>query len=103
LLKTEKGKLGKLNKMKQLLNNINNNRDVLSGLFIIATLIIDAKLILLNKLNRANALGTFLETDNGLKVTSPEGFVATDHIGNAFKLVDRLEFSKANFNMDKTW
>jgi len=103
LLKTEKGKLGKLNKLKDLLNNININKDMLSGLFIIATLIIDAKLLLLNKLNKANTLGTFLETENGLSVTAPEGFVATDHIGNAFKLVDRLEFSKANFNMDKTW
>jgi hypothetical protein len=37
--------------------------------------------------------------------TSPEGYVAIDHIGNAVKLVDRLEFSMANFSPDiiKGW
>jgi len=42
-----------------------------------------------------------LETPDGFKVTAPEGFVAVDHLGNAFKLVDRLEFSRANFNISK--
>ena len=37
----------------------------------------------------------------GLKVTAPEGYVAVDHIGDGVKLVDRLEFSRANFAMDK--
>jgi len=38
-------------------------------------------------------------------VTGQEGFVAIDHIGNAVKIVDRLEFSRANFSSDviKGW
>jgi hypothetical protein len=48
--------------------------------------------------------GTFLRTDTGFKITNAEGFVAVDKLqGNAVKLVDRLEFSQANFNAAKAW
>jgi hypothetical protein len=48
--------------------------------------------------------GSFLKTDDGFKVTNPEGFVAVDKLkGNAVKLVDRLEFSLANFTAAKNW
>ena len=48
--------------------------------------------------------GSFLKTDDGFKVTNPEGFVAVDRLkGNAVKLVDRLEFSLANFTAAKAW
>ena len=47
---------------------------------------------------------TFVVTDNGYKVVSPEGYVAIDKLkGNAVKLVDRLEFSYNNFNAVKSW
>jgi hypothetical protein len=47
---------------------------------------------------------TFLRTDDGFKVTNPEGFVAVDKLtGNAVKLIDRLEFAHANFNAAKAW
>jgi len=36
-------------------------------------------------------------------VTNPEGFVAIDRTGKAVKLVDRMEFSRANFNVAKDW
>ena len=42
------------------------------------------------------AIGSFAQTDNGLEVTDPEGFVAVDKTGNAVKLVDRLGFSRRN-------
>jgi hypothetical protein len=48
--------------------------------------------------------GSFLRTDDGFKVTNPEGFVAVDKLkGNAVKLIDRLEFAHANFNAQKAW
>ena len=73
-------------------------------MFLIAALIADVKGVLLSKLRKVNSIGTFLETPDGFKVTSPEGFVAVDHMkGNAVKLVDRLEFSRANFTLDKGW
>ena len=62
-----------------------------------------AKTMVIQKLNRAENIGTFLKTSNGYRVTAPEGFVAIDRIGRALKLVDRLEFSRANFTVAKDW
>ena len=61
-----------------------------------------AKSLLLNKLNNIQSIGSFLRTKNGYKVTNPEGYVAIKKSG-AVKLVDRLEFSRANFTMAKDW
>ena len=73
--------------------------------YVIATYITfqTAKTMVIRKLQQAEGIGTFLRTPNGYRVTAPEGFVAIDHIGKALKLVDRLEFSKANFTVDKNW
>jgi hypothetical protein len=50
------------------------------------------------------SVDTFVRTDNGFKVTGPEGFVAVDRLtGGALKLIDRLEFSQQNFNASKNW
>jgi hypothetical protein len=72
--------------------------------FAIATYITfqSAKTVLMNKLNSIQSIGSFLRTKNGFKVTNPEGYVAIRKSG-AVKLVDRLEFSRANFNMAKNW
>ena len=61
-----------------------------------------AKQSIINKLQKVNTLGTFLKTENGYRVTAPEGFVAIKD-GAALKLVDRLEFSRANFTAAKDW
>ena len=61
-----------------------------------------AKSMLLSKLNKIQSIGSFMRTSNGYKVTSPEGYVAINK-GNAIKLVDRLVFSQANFNVAKDW
>ena len=39
-------------------------------------------------------------TDDGIEMTNPEGFVAIANGTKAFKLVDRLGFSQANFKKD---
>jgi len=72
--------------------------------FAIATYITfqSAKAVLLRKLNQIQSIGSFLRTKDGYKVTNPEGYVAIKGSG-AVKLVDRLEFSRANFNMAKDW
>jgi hypothetical protein len=62
-----------------------------------------AKTMIIYKLNRAENIGTFLRTPTGYRVTAPEGFVAIDHVGKALKLVDRLEFSRANFKANDNW
>jgi len=58
---------------------------------------------LVSKMNQIKSIGTFLQKDNGFEVTNPEGYVAVDRMGNAVKLVDRLEFSTANFSLAKNW
>jgi len=65
-----------------------------------------AKNVLVKKLSQAGFVKTFLKTVDGWKVTGQEGFVATDRLKqNTLKLVDRLEFSYANFSKDviKGW
>jgi hypothetical protein len=54
------------------------------------------KMFVLKKMNQAMSIGSFQQTENGLEVTEPEGFVAVDKTGNAVKLVDRLGFSRRN-------
>lgn len=64
--------------------------------------IVESKNYIIRKLEKVNDFGTFLRTENGYRVTAPEGFVAIKS-GRALKLVDRLEFSRANFTADKNW
>ena len=63
----------------------------------------NAKNFLVSKLSEIQSIGHFLRTPNGYKVTAPEGFVAVDRTAGAVKLVDRLEFSRANFTAEKDW
>ena len=72
--------------------------------FTIATYITlqTAKSMLLSKLNRIQSIGSFMRTPTGYKATNPEGYVAINK-GSAVKLVDRLVFSRANFNVAKDW
>lgn len=80
------------------------NAQQLKSIFDLMNLIVDAKLMVVRKLETIKSIGTFVKTENGFRVTAPEGFVAVDRIkGNAVKLVDRLEFSQANFNAQKNW
>jgi hypothetical protein len=63
----------------------------------------NAKHYLMSKLAQVQNIGHFLRTPNGYKVTAPEGYVAVDRVAGAVKLVDRLEFSRANFTAEKDW
>ena len=67
--------------------------------------IIDAKELIISKLDELKQLDTFILTKNGFRVTGQEGFVAITDEGGAVKLVDRLEFSYNNFSADtiKGW
>jgi len=103
-LKTEKGKEGKRDKLEQVKSFIHNSRVQFQHIFEIQNMLTNAKSIILRKLQSVKGLGTFIETPDGYRVTSPEGFVAIDNIsGKAVKLVDRLEFSRANLTVPKNW
>jgi len=80
------------------------NAAQLKQIFDLMNMIIEAKLMIIRKLETIKSIGTFVRTDDGFKSTAPEGFVAVDKLkGNALKLVDRLEFSHQNFNVAKNW
>ena len=81
------------------------NKRNLILMFDLMNAIVDAKLIIIKKLDELKKMKTFVLTKNGFKVTGQEGFVAIDDYGGAVKLVDRLEFSYNNFSPDtiKGW
>lgn len=106
-LKSEKGKTNKAGQRDEFLKFFSDdNKANLKLIFDLQKAIVDAKLIIINKLNKLNKISTFVKTKHGFKVTGAEGFVAIDHIkGGAVKLVDRMEFSFNNFSADivKGW
>ena len=106
-LKTEKGKAGVEAKRKEIMSFFaNNDRASIEGVFQITALLAETKKLIIAKMNTAGSISTFLKTTSGFKVTGAEGFVAIDHLtGGAVKIVDRLEFSRANFSPDiiKGW
>lgn len=89
----------------ELMRFYRTNAMELKSIFDIQNGIVEAKNMVIKKLQQMKQVtGTFLRTDDGFKVTAPEGFVAVDKLkGNALKLVDRLEFAHANFNAAKAW
>ena len=106
-LKTEKGKAGKEEKRKRVLNFFaNNSKAHIVAIFDLANILTEAKNMIVSKMNQAGHIPTFLKTPTGFRATSVEGFVAIDHLtGGAVKIINRMEFSKANFSADiiKGW
>jgi len=104
---SDAGKQVQIDKRNELLEFFSKeNLDQLKLIFDLHNYVTDSKLIIINKLNELNNMGTFVKTKSGFKVTGVEGFVAIDRMeGGAVKLVDRLEFSTNNFSKDiiKGW
>lgn len=103
-LKTDRAKERKQKVMDTSMKFLSKNRKKLQSVFDLHDSLTQAKIYTVRKLEKVKNLGTFIKTENGFKVTAPEGFVAIDKpSGNALKLVDRLEFSKLNFTVSKNW
>ena len=103
--KSDKGKEAQLSKMKDLMAYFDKNQKDLIKIYEVVMLLTSAKGMIVNKLNQAGTIPTFLRTTSGFKVTDQEGYVAIDKVGGAVKLIDRMEFSRANFSPDviKGW
>ena len=105
--KTEKGKTGVKARQKDVMSYFATvDKKKVKLIFDLMNKLVDAKLIIINKMDQAKEIETLLQTKDGYKVTGQEGFVAVDRMkGNAVKLVDRLQFSHANFSSDvmKGW
>lgn len=103
-LKTPKGQKTRQTKKDEIIKEIKSISKKLDKTFSLYGILIQIKSQMLSKLNKVKSVGTFLKTDDGYRVTGHEGFVAIDKVSKkAIKLVDRLEFSKANFTISKNW
>ena len=103
-VKRETTKTEKQRKMDLYVDFFRDHSSDLVKIFALQNLLIDAKLLILRKLEQVKSIKTLMKTSTGFKVTAPEGFVAIDKLkGGAVKLVDRLEFSMQNFNAAKNW
>ena len=102
-----KSKVGKqkiTEAFKKKLAEITAREADIVAIFKVSKLLSQAKQIFVNKYNNA-VYNTKHFLDNGdgtLGVSNPEGYVAVSRDGNAVKLVDRLEFSRANFSGGQT-
>ena len=98
--KTEAGRATQRGKLNDLLLFFSaSNKLNLKRMFDLQKMIVLAKLKLINILNKLNGSKTFLKTRRGYRVTGQEGYVAIDKLGgDAVKIVDRMEFSFANFS-----
>jgi len=101
--KTEKGKQKYKEALETNLKFIDRNRTALYFAIASHVSLGNAKNFLIQKLSQIQSIGHFIRTPNGYRVTNPEGFVAVDRKAGAVKLVDRLEFSRANFTIAKDW
>lgn len=102
-LKTDKARERVQQEKDDLMKELKRNERSLDGIFTAHYYLAQAKMLILKKLQALNTMPSFIKTDSGYKVTNPEGFVAIDRTGKAVKLVDRMEFSRANFNVAKDW
>jgi len=104
---TPAGKKAQDDKRKKVLNFFaHHDQNQIVAIFDLVNVLVEAKAMIINKMNQAGHISTFLRTASGFKTTGVEGFVAIDHLtGGAVKIVDRMEFSKANFSADiiKGW
>lgn len=79
------------------------SEDELVRFFEIYVGFIELKTLILKIFNFDSDAKTFLKTTDGLQRTDPEGYVVSDGV-NAVKLVDRYNFSRANFGgAEKGW
>ena len=101
--KTPKGKDRFIKAKRDGLQFIDKNRSALYFAIASHVSLGNAKNFLIQKLSQIQSIGHFIRTPNGYRVTNPEGFVAVDRKAGAVKLVDRLEFSRANFTIAKDW
>ena len=101
--KTLKAQSGKAFKFVEIIEFIGKNEHKFKMIIASYMNIQVCKKMLVDKMNKISKLNMFVDMGNGdYKTTVPEGFVAISG-REAVKLVDRLEFSKLNFQIPKNW
>jgi hypothetical protein len=102
-LKTEKGKERRKKKLDYIMNILIHNDAAIRNFFKLQNEITNFKLDIIDLFNKMQKnLHTYLDKDGTYEKTNPEGIVVVSDAG-ATKLIDRSEFSRANFNLPKQW
>jgi len=104
--KTDKAKAQWKERRDALVNKVVMNKDQLVAMFSLMKILVELKGMVIAQFDKTQEVDTLLRTAKGFQVTRQEGFVAISKLkGGAVKLVDRLEFSKANFSPEiiKGW
>jgi len=103
-MKSERGQENKKRQKDEIIKKFTESGKSIDGMFKLRESLRVSKMIILRKLEKVEGMSTFIKTDNGFRVTKQEGYVGVDRLTNsAIKIVDRLEFSKANFSVPKNW
>ena len=95
-VKMQKTKDAKTDSMVKTVAFIKQHAKEITAVYDLYLMLIKAKLVIIDKLGKLQSTQTFAADGEGFK-----GFVAIDRIGNALKLVDRMEFSRLNFGTGK--
>jgi hypothetical protein len=101
--KSEGGKASARAKYQPMMDAVYKNKKGFIALFGLHQAIANAKEIVIDKMATVQNMATFVRDGDGYRVTGPEGYVAVARNGKTVKLVDRLEFSRLNFTVPKTW
>lgn len=97
-MKTEKGKSAKRASFESFLEKLESTSMNIMKLLKLTMMLEQAKRQFVVKYNSLIRTKQFVADNEGnLNVTAPEGYVAVDSVGNMVKFVDRLEFSRLNF------
>lgn len=88
----------KVAQQQEMLQFIEDNAQSIATMYTAYLKVEAIKMMFQRKMRDIKSIDSFIEQPDGsFKVTDPEGFVIVDHLGRAMKIVDRLEFSAANF------
>ena len=84
------------------LTYLEDNEQKFHAMFALYRKIQESKQLVIDALDKLESFKTYVQTENGYRVTAPEGYVL-HHGGDMIKLVNRVEFSFINFTLDKSW
>ena len=101
-LKTEKSKAQYRDTLANGITYLEESRNAFKAFLVMYNSFTNAKNLINNKLAGLSDTKVFLRSGDNFTVTKPEGYVAIVD-GKAVKIVDRLEFSRANFTLEKSW
>ena len=81
---------------------VENNKNKFKAMLALYKELQTVKQMVIDKLDHLEEFRTYVQTEKGYKVTTPEGYVLHKD-GSMIKFVNRLEFAYNNFTLQKQW